>query len=181
MHEIDCVTTAELVRATGMSPHHVDQFRKAGILNPIKGKPENGLGFLVYSLKDLLNVSVALELKRRGFKTEQVVNCLNWLLERSLPELREQWENGRTVMLAVGDVPAFPRLLSHAEVFGNPDIDLNAALQAGVSVVLVDVAEAYRQLASQVSEIRHAELDRRERDRKQAEQREIRLKELCRN
>ena len=177
--EIDCITTAELVRATGISPHNVDQFRKAGILRPFKGKPENGLGFNFYSLKDVLNVAVALELKRRGFKTEQVAGCLQWLLERELPELREQWEQGRVLMLAVGDTPAFPRLLSHTEVFDNPDIDLQAAFQAGISVVLIDTSEAYRQLAAKATEIRHKELDRREQARIQAEERERRLKELC--
>ena len=140
--EIDCITTAELVRATGISPHNVDQFRKAGILRAFKGKPEHGLGFNFYSLKDVLNVAVALELKRRGFKTEQVIGCLQWLLERELPELKEQWEQGRVLMLAVGDTPAFPRLLSHTEVFDNPDVDLHATFQAGISVVLIDTSEA---------------------------------------
>jgi hypothetical protein len=101
---------------------------------------------------EVLAAALAVDLRRRGFSLAQVTEITNWVRVQTLCVLQRHWEQGRTLLLCVGDNQPFPKLLTRAEVFENTGIDLAAALTAGVAVAVIDTEEAYRQLVEQIGE-----------------------------
>jgi len=139
------ISTGDIVRVLSINARRLDRWVNDGLLTPVRIGDGRGSRF-GYTLSDVLAVAVAIELRRRGFSLNQSANVCQWLLQKTLDELRADWKAGRTLLLAVGDVEPFPKLLSREAVFNNPAIDLQAALNAGVPVAVIDVAEACRQL-----------------------------------
>lgn len=144
------VSSRGICRILGVNQDTIHRWLALGILKPIK--TPYGRGYRNrFSLLTVLAFAVGRDLRKRGFSTKQVGNIVNWLYGRSPEELESEWNEGRTLLLAVGETPPYPRLLTRKAVFGNPAIDLEAAFKLGLPIAVIDVAEAYRQIVAKLS------------------------------
>jgi DNA-binding transcriptional MerR regulator len=148
-------TTAEIAEALGVNPLTVQRWVKSGLLHPQNLTKGTSCGQKYrYSPEHVLAIAISRELKARWFGDELCIEVAELLLSYSLDELEQEWERGRRYLLIVGDATPIPRLLTRAEIIENPKLPLANAEQAGISVMMIDVEAAYRQLLDKLNAVR---------------------------
>ena len=143
--------TTEVAKALGVTRRTVTMWESRGVLRAIRiGNPN--VRHFAFGEIEILAAALARDLRRRGFKLPQVVAIVNWLRTQTLESFQQQWHRGRTLLFCVGANEPFPSLLCRADIFDRPEIDLPAALAAGVAVAVIDTQEAYLQLTAKLGE-----------------------------
>jgi DNA-binding transcriptional MerR regulator len=143
--------TTEIAPLLNIHRRTVADWASKGILRsvPVGQGQQKVIGF---ETLEVLIAALARDLQRRGFTLDQITHVTNWLRTSSLHDLQEQWSRGKNFLFCIGGFPPCPRLLSQADIFDNGEIDLSAALAAGVAIALIDTETAYRQLLERLNE-----------------------------
>lgn len=143
--------TTEVADLLGVTRRTIADWTERDILRPVRiGDCQQTL--FGFETLEVLAAALAVDLRRRFFSLQQITIISNWLRSQSMEGLQEQWSQGRTLLFCVGSKTPFPRLLTRADIFENEDIDLAAALTAGVAVAAIDTEAAYRQLVERIGE-----------------------------
>lgn len=139
-------SSPKLARLFGVTVRTIDRWVDAGLLHPI--------GETAYShpIADVLPFAIGRDLLARGFTAELSTEATNWIRSRSIDELRDDWQQGRNLMLLIGEQPHYGRQFTHEEVFENPAVDLFAVLKLGIPLAVVNVEKAYDELATKAAE-----------------------------
>lgn len=149
------MTTGEVSKLLGIPRATIACWVDKGIVKPSHRGYGTGHDHL-YSIRDILAISVGRDLRRRGCPTEHAAAAIHWLHSREIGELVRCWRSGRKLMLVVGN-SVLPALATRDEIFNNPHLDLVAASTTGIPVSIVDVQAAYVVLDERIRKHRAGE------------------------
>ena len=136
------ITTNVFTKAMGCSRQFLNQLAKAGKIAPIQPAAANGHPAL-WSPVDLTALLLCRHLGERGASKDLAGAVSGWLIGRSQADLEAAWADGRRFLFACGNRLVVPVLLSREQLHENPSIDLAAAQNLGVPMLIVDVQEVW--------------------------------------
>jgi DNA-binding transcriptional MerR regulator len=140
-------TSLQLSKLFNVSIKTLSRWVAIGLLNPA------GRGRFSYGEIDVLAIGICRDMRAKGSEAAQIRPVLNWLRTRTIEELEAQCELGRVYMLQVGEQAPFHRMLTEAELFENPSIDLKAAAEVSLPLTIVNVAKAIEIMRQKLQEL----------------------------
>ena len=142
------VETGVVSRLLGISQQTLALWIKAGIFVPtIRGV---GHGYRhKYSIRDVLALGTAKNLRLRGFTLGQAAKALAWIAAQTLSDLDAQWAQGYRYLLVVGDRLPTPRLMNKDEALAASAV----AHEVGgpFPFALIDTEGAYNALCDKIA------------------------------
>lgn len=148
--KIPLITSKSAADALGVPYRTFSYWVAAGIIRGIPlGKPSGKGSRLRFEFLDLLAFALARHARSKGFSVDRAAAIAEWLLNQDMDSLRKQWDAGRNLLLVIGP-DIFPVLMSHADIFESPLINLNEAIQTDAPVCVINVQAAHDQLLARL-------------------------------
>lgn len=137
-------STGEVCQLAQVIPQTLCRWVDEGTIKPLRVGRGRGNRHL-FSVRDVLAVALAAELRRRGIPYEQARSVCRTIGARSLDSLRADFRAGRRYLLVADDSIATPRLMTEAAV---REMERSGGLLAlhlhHAPLAVVDVALAYQ-------------------------------------
>ncbi|NLF71668.1 MAG: MerR family transcriptional regulator [Candidatus Anammoximicrobium sp.] len=141
----ELLSTGEVCRVLGVGPAVICRWLELGIIRPARRGHGKGNQH-IYSLRDVLAIALARDLRRRGFSLRQAGGVCESLLNKPLDAIRADIAAGRRYLITASEsVP--PVLASRESV---DDADLLACHLKGLPLAVIDVGGVLRRIEEAV-------------------------------